>query len=67
MESFHAVIDKYLDDCDARKKDPGKPYSGKFNLRLALDLHRRVVNKAEREGLSFNIYIENTLNEVVAD
>lgn len=31
-------------------------YSGKFNLRIAKSLHRRLVESAEREGVSLNQY-----------
>ncbi len=64
-QSFQAVIDEYLEDCEAMDKDPDKPYSGKFNLRISPDLHRRVSTQAELNGLSLNAYIENTLNEAL--
>ena len=38
-ESFHAVIDEYLADCAELGKQPNKPFSGKFNLRISPDLH----------------------------
>ncbi len=66
-QSFHAVIDEYLEDCEAMNQEPDKPYSGKFNLRLSPELHRRVAIKAEREGMSLNTFIENTLNEALVD
>ncbi len=65
-ESFHAVVDEYLEDCEATKKEQDKPHSGKFNLRLSPDRHRRAAIKAEREGISLNTLVENTLNEVLA-
>ena len=65
-ESFHAVIDEYLEDCEAMNKEPDKPYSGKFNLRLSPELHRQVAIKAEKEGLSLNAFVENTLTDVLA-
>ena len=65
-ESFHAVIDEYLADCEAMNKDPEKPYSGRFNLRISPDLHRRVSTTAERSGMSLNTFIETVLNEAVS-
>lgn len=65
-ESFHAVIDEYLEDCEAMNKEPDKPYSGKFNLRLSPELHRQVAIKAEKEGISLNAFVENTLTDVLA-
>ncbi len=66
-ESFHAVIDDYLEDCKTMNKEPDKPYSGKFNLRLSPDLHRQVAIKAEREGMSLNTFVETTLSQAVSD
>jgi predicted HicB family RNase H-like nuclease len=39
MECFHAAVDEYLEDCQRLGKDPNKPYSGKFSLRLSPKLH----------------------------
>lgn len=60
-QSFHAAIDEYLQDCEAINKDPEKPYSGRFNLRISPDLHRTIAVEAERNGLSLNTYVENAL------
>jgi predicted HicB family RNase H-like nuclease len=59
---FHAVIDEYLDDCSATGKDPDKPFSGRFNLRISPDLHRLAATNAERQGISLNTFVENALN-----
>ena len=64
--SFHAVIDEYLEDCAAINKDPEKPYSGKFNLRLSPELHRKVATQAERRGQSFNAFVESVLEDAIA-
>ena len=64
--SFKAVIDEYLEDCAAINKDPDKPYSGKFNLRLPPELHRQVAIQAEREGQSLNSYIELVLQNAIS-
>src|SRR5579883_436313 len=36
-------------------------YSGKFNLRIPRSLHRRLVESAERDGVSLNQYVETLL------
>jgi len=38
-------------------------YSGKFNLRIAKSLHRRLVESAEREGVSLNQYTMSLLDK----
>lgn len=64
--SFFAAVDEYLDDCDRLGKDPDKPFSGRFNLRIPPELHRRVVGCAEKEGLSLNAFVEKALAQFVA-
>jgi antitoxin HicB len=41
-------------------------YSGRFNLRVPRSLHRRLVETAEREGVSLNQYINDVLAGAVA-
>src|SRR6266542_2783472 len=40
-------------------------YSGKFNVRVPKDLHRKLDNMAEREGVSLNQYLVSTLSMAV--
>jgi antitoxin HicB len=40
---------------------PQEDYSGKFVVRVPKSLHRRLVEEAEREGVSLNQYINVTL------
>ena len=64
-ESFHAVIDEYLEDCESLGKTPDKPFSGRFNLRISPDLHRKVALEASKQGISLNSFIEQTLQNAV--
>jgi predicted HicB family RNase H-like nuclease len=64
--SFFAAVDDYLNDCDRLGKDPDKPFSGRFNLRIPPDLHRQVVICAERQGVSLNAFVEMTLAQSVS-
>jgi predicted HicB family RNase H-like nuclease len=64
--SFFAAVDEYLKDCDRLDKDPDKPFSGRFNLRISPDLHRQVVICAEQEGVSLNAFVEKTLAQSVS-
>ncbi len=63
--SFHAVIDEYLEDCNKRGKDPNKPYSGKFNLRLSPQLHSEIATAAAKTGKSLNQWVDCTFVELV--
>jgi antitoxin HicB len=42
-------------------------YSGKFVVRVPKSLHRRLVEKSEREGVSLNQYINVALVEAVSE
>jgi predicted HicB family RNase H-like nuclease len=64
--AFHTAIDQYLQDCEALGKNPDKPFSGRFNLRIAPPLHRQIVMRAEQQGLSLNTFIERVLTEAIA-
>ena len=63
--SFQAAVDEYLGDCEQLGKDPDKPFSGRFNLRISPDLHRHVAICAEKEGVSLNAFVEKTLTQSV--
>jgi predicted HicB family RNase H-like nuclease len=60
-QSFHAAIDEYLDDCAAVGKDPDKPFSGRFNLRISPELHQIATAQAERRDVSLNSLVELAL------
>jgi predicted HicB family RNase H-like nuclease len=64
--SFFAAVDEYLNDCDRLGKDPDKPFSGRFNLRIPPELHRQAVIFAEKEGVSLNAFVEKTLAQSIS-
>jgi predicted HicB family RNase H-like nuclease len=64
--SFFAAVDEYLDDCDRLGKDPDKPFSGRFNLRIPPDLHRQVAIDAEKHNVSLNTFVEGVLIQSVS-
>ena len=45
---------------------PEEDYSGKFVVRVPKSLHRKLVEEAEKEGVSLNQYINVTLAGLVA-
>ena len=59
--AFADTIADYEDWCHARGKEPEKPYSGSFTLRMPPELHRRVAEAAARAGKSLNGFIKETL------
>jgi predicted HicB family RNase H-like nuclease len=60
-QEFANTIASYEEWCRERGKEPERPYSGSFTLRMPPDLHRRVAEAAARSGKSLNGFIEETL------
>ena len=60
-QEFRISIDEYLAWCEEDGVEPERPFSGKLNLRLGTDLHRRVAVSAARDGLSINSWIKEIL------
>ena len=61
--AFKESVDDYLDWCKERNKEPEKPFSGKFVLRLSPDLHRKLNLKARLSNTSLNSFIVQTLEK----
>jgi predicted HicB family RNase H-like nuclease len=65
IQSFHTVIEEYLEDCKKRGIKPNKPYSGRFNLRVPPALHSEVAAAAVRTGKSLNQWVTEVLDHAV--
>ncbi len=59
--SFHAVVDEYIEDCLRENKEPSKPFSGQFIMRIKPELHRVLFVKAKQSGMSLNAFIGKKL------
>jgi predicted HicB family RNase H-like nuclease len=62
-ELRHALaetIAHYVEWCRERGKEPERPYSGNFTVRLSPELHRRVASA--RRGKSVNSFIAEALD-----
>jgi predicted HicB family RNase H-like nuclease len=59
--AFQGSIDEYLSWCKEREKEPNKPFSGKFVVRISPELHRSIAISAKHEGKSLNRWIEEHL------
>lgn len=59
--AFRDTVDDYLAWCRERGKDPEKPYSGRFVLRMSPELHRRLATDAVEAGKSLNALIQERL------
>jgi predicted HicB family RNase H-like nuclease len=59
--AFADTIADYIDWCRARGKEPERPYSGNFTVRLPPELHRRIAIAAARQHKSLNAFVTETL------
>lgn len=60
---FKKSIDVYLAFCEKHGKEPDKPFSGKFLVRLAPEEHRKVFAAAKRAGKSLNAWVSDRLKK----
>ena len=56
----------FLEACEKRGIEPKKSYSGKFNVRIAPELHSDIAVKASAEGKSLNQWVAETLRQAAA-
>lgn len=65
QQSFEAVIDEYLEDCQREGKEPDKAFSGQFNLRISPELHRKISIEAKKRNISLNSFVEQALEKIL--
>ncbi|MGH7064475.1 MAG: type II toxin-antitoxin system HicB family antitoxin [Stellaceae bacterium] len=59
--AFADTIADYVDWCRERSKEPQRPYSGNFTVRINPELHRRIADAAARNGKSVNAFVAEAL------
>ncbi len=57
---------KHTAKAPASKSGDYTKYSGKFTVRLPKSLHQALVDRADREGVSLNLFVTNALSRTVA-
>ena len=60
-QAFRDSVDDYLDWCAERDKEPDKPFSGKFVVRVAPEIHRSISTAAQSAGKSLNAWVAERL------
>ena len=58
---FKQSVDEYLASRREDGVEPAAPFSGKLQLRLGSELHRRVAQAAAKSGQSINSWISQVL------
>jgi predicted HicB family RNase H-like nuclease len=64
--AFQEAVDDYLATCEKLGREPNKPYSGQFRLRLNPELHARAAMVAETRGKSLNSWVSEVIERSVA-
>ena len=62
---FKKSLEVYLDVCREKGIEPRRSYSGKFNVRIAPDLHERLAIVAQAAGKSINAITQEALEQRV--
>jgi predicted HicB family RNase H-like nuclease len=63
---FKKSLKVFLDVCAEKGIEPKRNYSGKFNLRIPVELHEKLAIVAEAEGKSLNALAQEALLQRVA-
>ena len=64
-QSFHDMIEDYLQTCKRLKKEPEKTYKGSFNIRIPSEMHKQAAIIASRKNISLNNFIKFALGWVI--
>ena len=62
---FKKSLRIYLDVCKEKGVEPYKKYSGKFNLRVASELHAEIAARAAASGKSLNQWVADILDQII--
>jgi predicted HicB family RNase H-like nuclease len=64
---FKESVDDYIETCELLGKQPDKPMSGTFNVRVGPDLHKKLYIKSKEKDVSLNDVVKTLLLEGVED
>lgn len=53
-KAFQEAVDQYLADCEELGRDPNKPYTGSFNVRIGADRHKALASMSWKQDKSIN-------------
>ena len=63
--SFHESIDYYLEMCARDGVPPDRPFSGRFNVRISPEIHRRIIESAARQRKSLNQWVAEAIEKAL--
>lgn len=66
VEAFKHAVDHYLEHCTQIGKNPNKPYSGTFNVRVGPDLHKAATQYARDQDKYLNDVVCEALTNIIS-
>lgn len=64
-EAFKEAVEQYIADCNELGRDPNKPFSGSFNVRVKSETHRELALLAFRRGESLNQIVSQACDNFI--
>jgi len=62
QKEFEAAVDDYVETCVELGREPQKPFTGQFNVRVTADLHKNAKRRAIEDDTSLNDVVVRALN-----
>jgi predicted HicB family RNase H-like nuclease len=63
--SFRESIDFYLEMCARDGVSPDRPFSGRFNVRISPEIHRKIAEIAAHQRKSLNQWVADVLEKAL--
>jgi antitoxin HicB len=70
LQNAQAAIELMIEELEANHEpvpEPKSSFSGRFNVRVPKELHRRLNRRAQEEGVSLNAVITYLLSQTVGE
>ncbi len=64
-KAFEDAVDDYLETCKMLNREPQKAFKGKFNVRVAPELHKKAALVATQRNVSLNKLVATAINNEV--
>ncbi|MBD3305353.1 toxin-antitoxin system HicB family antitoxin [candidate division KSB3 bacterium] len=65
-QAFQDAVDQYLARCEQLQRAPQKTFKGRFNVRIAPELHKQASLVAAQHHISLNKLVEQAISHEVA-
>ena len=66
-KEFESAVDDYLQTCQEFGKDPDKPFTGSFQVRITPELHRAAAIQSHSEVKALSKYVSEAIEEKLSN